>query len=447
VLENLTMSLLYLLLALVIGAKERRRMSISGVDTVTIIVIFAFFYIIIPSIVIHWIIGVYEGNIKTNIFFFDKVLLRISFFDSLTIFLLTSMFLFGFYTFSRDQNFVFVEQKNHTLSINQNIALLFSAILFLICMKFYFDLGGSFSERYSQLVKFRSLDFQSDRNFFTANAFSLTRTLTWLSAAMFYVSLSRRHKLLTVLYFVLMIIGVFLTGSRREIIFAFLIVYFSFILYGKRLKILRIVWFIPLFIIWIAFGKEFAWSNAYAARTDLVFSQYDSIDSLVLRAFCDIGITQISSFAVLQHFDITLRLGVDHILSVLRRLPDGMLGLDIEWPKRIVRVTTENFTSRHDADIAPGLIGQSWFDFPVLGAFLWGALLGFQIRFLTRWSSRYNNTPEKNALIVLLCLIIAMPINTGSFDFTFSIDMIVLVFALAMIFRTAHPGSPVTARG
>ena len=440
---HLTMSFLYIFLALAVGIKERLRISQTGIDPLTIIVTFAFIYIVMPSIVIHSIMGFYGDSVQTNIYFFDKVLFKINFFDSILIFLLTSIFIFGLYSFANQKNVNSLQTDSATIQYNKKAAAIITTVIFIVCAKFFIDLGEDFSERYSELIKFRSLDLNSNRTFFSANAFSLAQTLAWLSAAMFYISVSRRNKWLSILYFCIMMFGIFLMGSRRSIIFAVLIIYFCTIIYGKKFKFSKIIWTIPPFIVWIAFGKEILGSVVYSVDTDVVLNQYSSVPSLLLRAFCDIGITQLSSFAVMQHFDLNLRFGVDHLLSVLRRFPEGMLGFEIEWPERIVRITTENFTSADDADIAPGLIGQSWFDFPVIGAFFWGALIGFQIRLLNRWSFKYTSTPEKNALITLLCVVIALPLNTGSFDFTFSIDIIILAVALMCIFRTEKPKASV----
>ena len=436
---HLIMSFLYICLAIAVGKKERVRISQTGIDPLTIIIAFVFIYILIPSIAINSIVGFYGDSVQTNIYFFDKVLSKINLFDSILIFLLTSIFIFGLYIFGQQKIINYLKSETKTIQYNEKVAIIITIIIFIICTKFFIDLGGGFSERYSELIKFRSLDINSNRTFFSANAFSLAQTLAWLSAAMFYISVSRNSKFLSILYFCAMIMGVFLMGSRRSIIFAVLIIYFCTIIYGRKFNFSKIIWIIPPFIAWIAFGKEIIGSTVYSVETDAVLNQYSSVPSLLLRAFCDIGLTQVSSFAVMQHFDLNLRFGVDHLLSVLRRFPEGMLGFEIEWPERIVRITTENFTSADDADIAPGLIGQSWFDFPVIGAFLWGALIGFQIRLLKRWSFKYTSTPEKNALITLSCVVIAMPLNTGSFDFTFSIDIIVLAFALMCIFRTGKP--------
>jgi hypothetical protein len=101
-----------------------------------------------------------------------------------------------------------------------------------------------------------------------------------------------------------------------------------------------------------------------------------------------------------------------------------------------VRKTTEVFASSADADIPPVLIGQSWLDFPVIGALLWGLFIGLQSRAFSHLSERLTQSPNKIALTVLASMIIALPINSGSLDFTFSTDIIILTLLLGLVF---HP--------
>jgi hypothetical protein len=148
----------------------------------------------------------------------------------------------------------------------------------------------------------------------------------------------------------------------------------------------------------------------------------------------------------LQHFDVSPRLGIDHLLSALRKIPDGMIGLNIDWPERIVRIATKTFATANDADIPPGLIGQSWLDLPIIGSLVWGLVIGFQSHFLDRWTARTANTPSKAIFTTLLTIVIALPINTGSYDFTFSVDIIFLVLLLTLFFRLKKLNHDITQK-
>lgn len=109
------------------------------------------------------------------------------------------------------------------------------------------------------------------------------------------------------------------------------------------------------------------------------------------------------------------------------------MGISDYFPEheRITRITTALFTSPTDADIAPGLIGASWLDFPVIGAFLWGIGLALQCGIVEYCRSRVRPGPNSTAVVVLISTIIAMPINTGTYDFTISVDIVLLIIVMA----------------
>ena len=183
-----------------------------------------------------------------------------------------------------------------------------------------------------------------------------------------------------------------------------------------------------LAIYWISIGKEFTGSFAYGGEGINIFN---SLENQILRAFSDLGITIIESFATLQNFGFEPRFGIDHILSVLRRIPaKGLLGLENFFPERIVRITTSRFISADAADIPPGLLGASWLDFPFIGALVWGFVLGSQAYLVGYFFKNKVLNPVGAMLMVTIMFIVALPIDTGSYDYTLSVDMIFLSFIL-----------------
>lgn len=439
---------LYLLVAAAIATNEYRNIAQRGGDSFTVVLAFVFIYLLLPGVGIYSLLGVYGADLRTGNIFFDKVFGRLDFVDSLMVCFLTFIFILGLYLsvgFRRTGRGSGGASKKELGLRGWGVFLGISA-LFFVCGKFFMDLGGDFIERYVNLILFRNLDSSSDRTFFSANAFSLTQTLTWLAAGIFFIYRAEKNHLIAALCFFVMLFSAFLMGSRRGLIFPVLIIYFSSILLRSELHFRKLLVFVPLVLLWVAFGKELTGSVAYSVEAEAVIGNYESPGSMMLRAFSDIGISQVQSLAVLQHFETFPRLGFDHLLSVLRRIPDGMVGLDIEWPERIVRITTEAFASKGDADIPPGLIGQSWLDFPVLGAVLWGLFIGAQSRLLDCWASRFARTPSRVVFVVLMSLVIALPINSGSLDFSFSIDIIFLVILIMLFFR-ARDRSALDAKG
>ena len=432
----------YLVMAAAIAIHEYKIISTRGGDSFTVVVIFVLIYLLIPSAGIYSLLGLYGNDLRTGNYFFDKVISRLDFVESMMVFLLTVVFTLGLY-FTR----FFPAKKRSTilpmkeLRLRRVAAYLSLGTLTLICGTFFFQLGDSVAQRYANLILFRSQHESSVRTFFSANAFSLTQTLMFLAAGVFFIYQCENKRFRAMAFFVLMLLAAILMGSRRGFIFPVVIIYLSFVLLRRNVYWQRMMLVIPVVVIWLGFGKEWLGSFAYDVDAGRLLGNYDSLGSMLLRSFSEIGISQIQSLAVFQHFEITARLGTDHLLSVLRRIPDGMIGLEIDWPERIVRKTTKVFTSSAEADIPPGLIGQSWLDFPVLGAFLWGVFIGLQALFVNRLSSRLIQSPSKISLIVLASVIIALPINTGSLDYTFTVDIMMLVLLLGVLFRSVSSKS------
>jgi Ca2+/Na+ antiporter len=115
----------------------------------------------------------------------------------------------------------------------------------------------------------------------------------------------------------------------------------------------------------------------------------------------------------------------------------GSLGFDKDaiFPERIVRLSTRTFVDSNAQDIPPGLMGQMWLDCGILGPVIWGvifaaALSFFQIRF-----DRKQKTPQAVAFFMMGLYILSLPLNTGSFDFVFSVDIVFLVLFLLIVYK------------
>ena len=91
----------------------------------------------------------------------------------------------------------------------------------------------------------------------------------------------------------------------------------------------------------------------------------------------------------------------------------------------------------------PGFIGQMWLDIGFLGPIVWGVTFGLITGFAQLLYKRFVLTYEVTVLFVILVFVIALPINTGSFDFTFSVDMFLLLLFLAFIYwKPLRIGNP-----
>ena len=436
-------STLYLWTTTIVAKYEYHEIKRVGADSFTIVLAFVFINLLLPGVGIYGLLGIFGSDLRTGIYFFDKVLLMLNFIDSLTVYLLTNLFILGLYIsigFSRTT--IFYKDSNKKIELRPVPAFISISFLFVLCGTFFIGLGQDTFERYANLILFRIQDTSIDRTFFSANAFALTQTLLWLSTGMFFYYAVEKKHIKAAIHLCLLLFAGLLMGSRRGLIYPFIILYFGAVLLNQKLYMKKVIYLIPIIILWVSYGKELASSVSRSMEFEYG-SQYSTVGSLMLRAFSDIGISLIESLAVLQHFSSFLpRLGFDHLLSVLRRLPEGLMGLEIDWPERIVLITTKAFTYSGDSDIPPGLIGQSWLDLPIIGALLWGMFIGAQSRFINNWARGIIKSPAQVILVVLLGLIIALPIGTGSYDFTFSIDIFVFILLLKVSFKYKYFISP-----
>ena len=98
--------------------------------------------------------------------------------------------------------------------------------------------------------------------------------------------------------------------------------------------------------------------------------------------------------------------------------------------ERIVRISTETFADEWTVDMPPGLFGQMWLDFRVFGPLIWGLAFGLQIGILQYAWQRMRPSRQSAAVFFVLTFVVALPLNSGSYDFTFSVDIIAAVIVL-----------------
>jgi hypothetical protein len=226
--------------------------------------------------------------------------------------------------------------------------------------------------------------------------------------------------------------------SRRAIFIPFLLAYLTLVLFDGRWRTRWILAALVPVIVLVGFGKEIFSSVASGGGFEDVGERYSTIVGAVLRTASDVGLTLVESLGSITLLDVDARFGVDHLLSVLRKIPVSWFGLDPDMPPRIVRLSTEAFGTPDEQDIPPGLFGQMWLDFGIFGPMFWAMLLAVPMSILQRVFSLTIVTRQAAAAFALLTFVVALPLNTGSYDFTFSVDIFALLFAVFLSFRFAR---------
>lgn len=419
---------------------ERKRLNQRKPDFLFLLLIFIAMYVLVPGALLTGIVGLFGSSLSTEVPFFDRVLRDVTVVEAALVFVMSSLFIatlyacwFAFLGARRSAPVAAFNDASMEVRISARRWLTFMLVGLTGMYILLESLGGGLTG-YQNLILLRAGDEAIGRTFVTANLFSQTQTFAIL-AIVGFVLFWHRGSVLGVAAAICCLIAFGLMGaSRRAFAIPLLLVYLTFVMQNKRFYLFRFVLpFLAIFVPIVMWGKEalayfavspeFSFDGVYRASSGLAGG---------LRVASDVGQSVVESWATLLYLDLPLRFGVDHLLALLSRIPDGFIGLDIEFPERIVRISTESFVGR-EQDIPPGLIGQMWLDFGLLGPIVWGILFAAQIAALQVIYDRVAKTPEITALFVVALFVVAMPINTGSFDFTFSVDVMVLVALMYFI--------------
>jgi hypothetical protein len=282
-----------------------------------------------------------------------------------------------------------------------------------------------------------------------SNALSLLQTWSWLTVvALFAVGERKGRSALWYLCFGMLVVFSVLAVSRRALFLPVLFSYLIFAMNDGRWRLGTLALIGAAVLPFIAFGEELFGALSYGGSLESVEHTYGSVTTGALRTSSEIGISVTESLGTVSMMDLPPRYGIDHLLSAARRVPEGILGIDIEFPERVVRISTETFANSWDVDVPPGLMGQMWLDFRVLGPVLWGLAFGVQVGVLQFAYKRTAKSLQAAATYFVLVFVVALPINTGSFDFTFSIDVIILLMVLFIcvnVARTNDSRAPIAA--
>lgn len=431
----------YVAFVLAVYGFEARRTRNNGIDPISLFVTLLLLQCCFPVVVIYSLLPFLGRDDLTGVYAFDRVLRHTDLSSALLILVLTVLFLISFYLscglgrkvldrlFPTSNYVIDVRLRGVNLGVLLLVGIAFTLYSFV-------QLGDSWVGRYANLVLLRADDPQVERTALNATAFSLTETWSWLSiVAIFSVWESRCRRLVLPVLISAAVVFAVLGASRRAIFIPLVMTYLVIALYSNRWKIRWVVVAALPLIAWVAFGKNLLAALAYDGTLEAVASTYGSWKNAAVRAASDIGITVVESLGTLQFIDLPPRLGLDHVLSMIKIFPERMLGFDVEYPERIVRISTEALDGPNELDLPPGLLGQMWLDFRLAGPLIWGLVFGLQISVL-QWAFRnIRCTRQSSAVFVLLVFMVALPLNTGSFDFTFSIDIVAIIAALCMCLR------------
>lgn len=442
-------SLGYLMLTVAVGAYEARRIRATGPDTISVFIVLFVVQCCLPGIVIYACLPLVPGPAPTDIDAFDRIFAALDLPAALLVLGLTAWFVFFFYVFAAFggrvwKNLFGPAPSDLRLVLTGSpprLLIVLALGLSLTLTSFYF-LGSSMIERLTKLILFRAGDPTVQGSLLTAYGFALTQTWAWLSVPALFVIYERHGRRLP-WYLCLSFLVVFavLGVSRRALFIPLLLTYLTLVLFDHRWRPRWLLAAAIPILLWIAFGKELIGVLAFDRTLGNVAERYETFSASFLRAASEIGITVVESLGSINLLDLPTRFGVDHLLSPLRQIPTSHYWLGI-LPERIVRLSTAAFSTPEAEDIPPGLFGQMWMDFRVFGPIVWGLIMGVQMSLVQYAFVRTIRTKQAVALFTLITFVVALPLNTGTYDFTFSIDMYALTLCLFLTFRLVRVRIP-----
>lgn len=435
-------SLGYALLTIAVGVYEQKRIRVSGPDVISIFIVLFVVQCCLPGIVIYACLPlVPPGSPPTDVAAFDRIFAAADLSAAFLVLLLTAWFILFFYGFTQlnrrllESLWAAPRGSRLVLAGSQTRLVIVLAFGLVLSLASFYVLGSSLVERYTNLILFRAGTEDVQGNLLNAFGFALTQSWSWLSVPALFVIYERRGRGL--LWFLCLVgLGVFvlLGVSRRALFIPPLLAYLTLVVFDRRWRLSWLLTATVPVLLWIAFGKELIGIIGFGGTLSDVFERYETLPASFLRASSDIGITIVESLGSINLLDLPPRFGIDHLLSVLRQIPTSHSWLGI-LPVRMVRLSTEAFASPFDEDIPPGLLGQMWIDFRVFGPIVWALILSMQMSIVQHIFGQTIRTRQAVALFALVTFVVALPLNTGTYDFTFSTEVYALALSLFLTFR------------
>jgi hypothetical protein len=435
----------YVMFSLGMAALEIRRIRATGPDAITVFVVIFMLQCCLPGIGIYASLPLADSTDPTGNYVFDYIFSQVHVTAALLVLALTIWFAAFVYIGAFGGRLLFRRLYPQSTAaafriegVGYRLVVIILGGLTLTLVSFYL-MGGDMVERYANLIRLRAYSEEVERTGLNAYGTQLTQTWAWLSIpAIFVLYTGRKRGLVLCIFIIISALFALLGASRRAIFIPIVLSYLSVLLYDGKWRLRLIVGLAIPILAWVVFGKEIFSAIAFGGEFEDVAGRYESTASAVLRGSSEEGITIVESLGTITFLDDRLRLGVDHLLSIAQRFPHRQLG--VEYPKRMVRISTDALAGPDAQDVPPGLLGQMWLDFRVLGPVIWGLLIGMQLSAAQFLFERCERSLQSSALVALLVFLIALPTNTGSYDFTFSVDVIATLVGLALSFRVRRVG-------
>lgn len=285
-----------------------------------------------------------------------------------------------------------------------------------------------------------------ERTPLNANIYAATTTFLLFSVLGYALSDEKRRT--SLIYLVLTVVFVLLdalaSGSRRPLLIVGILVYMYIGVRKAKYKVHYLFLILLASVPLLFFGKAILRDLSDLEVANIGVSDVTLLEQVVTAAG-EYGLSYLESLGTLERYEGGPRFGVDHLFSVLRMIPLGMMGFEKPWPERIVRTSTAYLTGDPTAqDAPPGYLGQCWIDFPFIGFLVIPLFHGVSFGLVERGFRSINLQKSPFYLMAYLVAgyLVAMPLNSGTLDFICSPDIVltVLLFFVLHFINTKRFG-------
>lgn len=440
----------YVALTASICAFEAKRIRASGPDVLSVFMVLFLLQCCVPGIVIFACLPFTGLSQPTDNETFDRIFAAMDLSSALMVLGLTACFVVFIYVFMAAgailmRRLLPAESGRASIVLRGSDKLMLAVISFALVLTLitFWQGGDTLVERYINLIEERGGSEKVEYSTLNNLAFLLLQGWLWLSVVALFVLFERRGRT-AAWYFCLvcMLIFALLATSRRALFIPILLAYLTLVLFDGRWRMKFILLALIPILVWVAFGKEIFNAVAAGRAGDGVYDRYQTFSAGALRTASDVGITVVESLGSMSLLDLPPRFGVDHLISVVQGPPIQWIlhwtGSDRALPIRMVRLSTVALAGPYAEDFPPGLLGQMWLDFRIFGPMVWAFALAVQLSVVQRVFALMVRTRQAVAVVTLLTFVIALPLNSGSYDFTFSDDTLVAVLCLFLTFKVVR---------
>ena len=288
------------------------------------------------------------------------------------------------------------------------------------------------------LFAFRGGKLNDPRGYYAQNnqflfLFNFVNSLSGIVSGFLIARIFQFNKAVDKMLFALFIAATLFIGSRGGIIGPIL-GYFTSLVYFKmkgKVNLLKTVLF-ALGMLCLILGLSFFRSGDLSVEVVL--------SSFLIQLFYGNTFSDLRDFSwVLSVWDGQYFYGKTYMAAFISFIPSSISAFRSEWSIGKVTAIMAGYSPKEHPGIRPGMFGESFLNFGIIGVIIIGVLLGYTWRYIDYKIKEAAFTGDyiEATIAGVACMIIsALPITAGFFSIYVNIVVYVLLYILRLFFLT-----------